>query len=617
MTLLWNDPAQFSDDALRGFADAHADQVRLVPGGVVRAQPTPAGKVAVVVGGGSGHYPAFCGLVGEGFADGAVVGNVFTSPSADDAASVGREADGGAGVVMLTGNYAGDVMNFTLACRRLAAEGIDARYVLVTDDVASAPAGQESERRGIAGDLTVFKVAAAAAEAGASLDEVERLARHANDRTRTLGVAFDGCTLPGADAPLFGVPEGRMGIGVGIHGEPGIGETDMPTAHELAVTLVDQVLAEAPAPGPSRAAVVLNGLGRTKYEELFVVWASVAERLRAADVTVVSPDVGELVTSLDMAGCSLTLMWLDDELERLWLAPSDAPAYRKGRFDARAAARPSTRAGTAPHEGTSDHSSAPGHSTSHHGTSHHSTELPAGSGPPTRVATDPDTTSAPAGPAVRAAAAGLLTQLAHARDAVRAEEAHLGRLDAVAGDGDHGRGMVRGLTAAHEAAASALEAGGGPGDLLTAAGRAWAARAGGTSGVLWGAMLEAAGAVLPTDDSAWAAGPSTDAVTEAVGAALAAARELGRADVGDKTFLDALVPFHTALREGSDDDLVSTWGRATDAAQDAAQATADLRPRVGRARPLAEQSVGTPDPGAVSFALVVRTVSSASPEETP
>lgn len=596
MTLLWNDPAQFSDDALRGFADAHADQVRLVPGGVVRRDPTPAGKVAVVVGGGSGHYPAFCGLVGEGFADGAVVGNVFTSPSADDAASVGREADGGAGVVMLTGNYAGDVMNFTLACRRLAGEGIDARYVLVTDDVASAPAGRESERRGIAGDLTVFKVAAAAAEAGYDLDEVERLARHANDRTRTLGVAFDGCTLPGADAPLFGVPEGRMGIGVGIHGEPGIGETDMPTAHELAATLVEQVLAEAPGTGPSRAAVVLNGLGRTKYEELFVVWASVAELLRAADVTVVSPDVGELVTSLDMAGCSLTLMWLDDELERLWLAPSAAPAYRKGRFGGPLP----TGAPTGTRPATANPQPGPDHG-----------------GPSTRVVTDPDTTSAPAGPAARAAAAGMLTRLALALDAVRADEAHLGRLDAVAGDGDHGRGMVRGLSAAHEAATATLEAGGGPAELLTAAGQAWAARAGGTSGVLWGAMLEAAATALPADDDAWSAGPSVRTLASAVGAALDAARELGRADVGDKTFLDALTPFRATLDEAADDGVATAWGRAADAAERAARATADLRPRVGRARPLAEQSLGTPDPGAVSFALIVRTLSATSTEETP
>src|SRR5918911_4973779 len=196
MTRVYDDPARFTEDALVGFLDANAEYVVGVPGGVVRAAATRAGKVAVVIGGGSGHYPAFCGLVGPGFADGAVVGNVFTSPSAAEAASVGRAADGGGGVVFSTGNYAGDVMNFNQAVDRLTAEGIEARYVLVTDDVASAKREERAKRRGIAGDFTVFKVASAAAEEGYDLDEVVRVAERANDRTRTLGAAFDGCTMP-------------------------------------------------------------------------------------------------------------------------------------------------------------------------------------------------------------------------------------------------------------------------------------------------------------------------------------------------------------------------------------------------------------------------------------
>ena len=291
-----------------------------------RATP---GKVAVVVGGGSGHYPAFCGVVGTGFADGAVVGNVFTSPSTQDALSVGRAASNGAGLVFSTGNYAGDVMNFTLAQQRLCDEGIDTRVVFVTDDIASAPVEEINKRRGIAGDFVVFKVAGAAAEAGYDLDGVERVARLANDRTRTLGVAFAGCTLPGADSPLFTVPDGQMGVGLGIHGEPGVAEADLPRAADLARRLVDGVLAEAPG-DTTRVGVILNGLGSTKYEELFVVWRSVAPMLRDAGYTLVDPEVGELVTSLDMAGCSLTLVFLDDELEALWRAPADTPAYRKG-----------------------------------------------------------------------------------------------------------------------------------------------------------------------------------------------------------------------------------------------------------------------------------------------
>src|ERR1700682_350463 len=292
MTRLFNDPATFTEDMLDGFLDANARYVVGVEGGVVRAATTPPGKVAVVVGGGSGHYPAFCGVVGPGFADGAVVGNIFTSPSAREAASVARAAHGNAGVLLITGNYAGDVMNFGLATRQLRSEGIDARYLVVTDDIASAAPDDSGKRRGIAGDFTVFRCASAAAEEGAHIDDVERVARRTNDATRTLGVAFDGCTLPGADRPLFTVMPGSMDLGLGIHGEPGVSSHTMSTAAELAALLVDGVLAETPAGATNRVAVILNGLGRTKYEELFVVWKTVASRLAAAGLTVVQPEVG-------------------------------------------------------------------------------------------------------------------------------------------------------------------------------------------------------------------------------------------------------------------------------------------------------------------------------------
>src|ERR1700742_4722303 len=188
MTRLFNDPATFSEDMLDGFLDANARYVVGIEGGGVRATTTPPGKVAVVVGGGSGPYPAFCGVVGQGFADGAVVGNIFTSPSAEEAASVARAAHGDAGVLLITGNYAGDVMNFGLAVTQLRSEGIDAHYFSVTDDIASAPLGEEAKRRGIAGDVTVFKCASAAAEDGLDLPGVIRVAEAANAATRTFGV---------------------------------------------------------------------------------------------------------------------------------------------------------------------------------------------------------------------------------------------------------------------------------------------------------------------------------------------------------------------------------------------------------------------------------------------
>jgi dihydroxyacetone kinase len=570
VTRLYDDPARFTEDMVAGFLDANAGRVVGVLGGVVRAAEPRPGKVGVVVGGGSGHYPAFCGVVGPGFADGAVIGNVFTSPSAAEAASVGRAVDAGAGVLLTTGNYAGDVMNFGLAIDQLRAQGIDARYFAVTDDVASAPPSEIEKRRGIAGDFAVFKAASASAEEGYDLDGVERVARLANDRTRTLGVAFDGCTMPGAKEPLFTVPEGSMGLGLGIHGEPGVAEQSMPTASELAATLVDGLLVETPQGAGTRVAAILNGLGRTKYEELFILWGSVAQRLRDAGLEVVEPEVGELVTSLDMAGCSLTLMWLDEELERFWRAPADTPAYRKGALgadDGQQARRAATRTSI----GRADASAV--------------------------ADVVPEDARACAGRV--SAAVSAMAEL------MVVMEEELGRIDAVAGDGDHGRGMVRGTAAASEAAAAAVAAGAGPGTVLVAAGDAWAAKAGGTSGVLWGAALVALGRRLGNGGA-----PSAATVAAGIRDSYDALTSLGKAEPGDKTMLDALLPFTESLARGvdRDKDLLTAWRVASERAEQAAQDTAALRPRVGRARPLAERSVGTPDAGAISLAACLRTV---------
>ena len=329
MTLILNSPETFAAESLAGFVAANATRVRPAPGGVVRSTVRPPGKVAVVVGGGSGHYPAFAGVVGEGLADGAVCGDVFASPSTRQVMDICRAVDQGAGVWLSFGNYAGDVLNFSAAATRLRAQGMRVALLAVTDDVASASPAERHRRRGVAGDLVVFKVAGAAAEAGYDLDAVEAVAARANDRTRSFGAAFDGCTLPGAEAPLFTLPEGTIAWGLGVHGEPGVGEGQLPSADELAAELVRRVLEDAPADGGSRVAVLLNGLGSVKYEELFVLWYAVLPLLEAAGLEVVAPEVGELVTSLDMAGCSLTVAWLDDELERLWLAPADSPAFRR------------------------------------------------------------------------------------------------------------------------------------------------------------------------------------------------------------------------------------------------------------------------------------------------
>lgn len=563
MTRLHGHPDRFVEEALEGLVLAHPDELRRVDGGVIRRHPIAPGRVAVVIGGGSGHYPSFAGLVGPGLAAGAVCGNIFTSPSSGQAFRVAQAVESGGGVLFSYGNYAGDVIHFGEAERRLREDGVDARTVLVTDDIASAPLAEADRRRGIAGDLVVFRVAGAAAERGEPLDEVERFARHANDRTRTLGVAFAGCTLPGSSEPLFTVPDGMMSIGLGIHGEPGIRDVPLQSAPELARILLEPLLAERPEGARSRVSVIVNGLGAVKYEELFVLFRHIAAELDAAGIEIVEPECGELVTSLDMAGVSLTLFWLDAELEELWRAPAYTPAYRKGVVSTDRALEPDAEV------------------------------------VPEDIRVPTESRSVPA--ASVEAAKWALRLISAARSDIADEVDELGRLDAVAGDGDHGVGMLRGLASAADAA-DATGAAAGVAAMLEAAGDAWSERAGGTSGALWGAALRRIGSSLGDADAY-----SADDVVAAVAAGLDGIIELGHAGVGDKTMVDAFLPFNETLARAVDRgaSLPDALRSAADRARSAAEDTASLSPRLGRARPLAERSVGHPDPGAVSFAIIV------------
>lgn len=588
MAHIVNEPPDFVPEMIDGLVTASGRWLRRVPGGVARAKRPAPGTVAVIIGGGSGHYPAFAGLVGQGLAHGAVLGNVFASPSAQQVYDVAHACDTGGGILFSYGNYAGDVLNFDEAQARLRAEGVQCQTVLVTDDISSAPADQATARRGIAGDLTVFKVAAAAADAGADLAAVTAIARRANARTRSMGVAFSGCTLPGAMAPLFTVPAGRMGVGMGVHGEPGISEAAVPPAAGLAELLVTTLLAEARADATvavsetGRVAVILNGLGSVKYEELFVLYRSVAARLREAGLIVIDPEVGELVTSFDMAGVSLTLTWLDDELEQLWRAPADCPGYRKQATDASAADdEPPASASNQPGSGAGFAAGAP---------------------------------AAAATSESAAAARFACRALASAEETIRQHADELGRLDAVAGDGDHGIGMLRGVSAARQTADQCAADGAGLHSVIVTAGGAWADQGGGTSGALWGVLLRAIAGQF--DDRLV---PPPDVLALAVRAAADAVQNRGHAEPGDKTMLDALIPmadvFAASLAAGR--DLRTAWEQAVTAAEAAASATADLLPRIGRARPHAERSLGSSDPGAVSLALVARALLTTGLDDRP
>ncbi len=330
MTHVLNTPQSFKDDFIEGLTRAYPRFVERITNAYgVRAVGAPyPGRVSVLIGGGSGHYPAFAGLVGPGLATAAAIGDVFTSPSSEQVYRCAKAVDGGAGVIFSYGNYSGDVMNFDMSSDRLTEEGVTVRTVLVTDDVASAPPERALERRGIAGDFCVFKILGAAASSGAPLEEVVELGRRANERTRTIGVAFAGCTPPGRRGPMFTIPEDEMELGLGIHGEPGVRTISRVDARSLAEILLEQLLDEAPRDTDGRVAVLVNGLGSTSGEELFVLYGAIATMLDTAGLNVEHCETGELVTSLDMAGCSLTLFWLDDELAGLYMAPAAGPGYR-------------------------------------------------------------------------------------------------------------------------------------------------------------------------------------------------------------------------------------------------------------------------------------------------
>lgn len=566
MTWLFNNPSEFAKEMVAGFVSANAEIVRQVPGGVIRNTQSQPGTVAIVIGGGSGHYPAFAGLVGQGLAHGAAMGNLFASPSAQQICSVAKAANNGAGVLLAFGNYAGDVLHFGLARERLIAEGIPCELIAVTDDITSAAPNESEKRRGVAGDLVVFKAAAAAAEQGASLQEVLAVARRANDRTRTIGVAFSGCTLPGAEHPLFTVPEGQMGFGMGIHGEPGIREMAVPGASELADMLVEQLLNDLP-PGVSvkgaRVGAILNGLGSVKYEELFVVWHGVQQRLIEQGVVLADVQVGEFVTSFDMAGLSLTLAWFTDELEALWLAPACSPAFKRGSV---LTAQPLQ----ASDSGECQQDTVP-------------------------AASD----------ASRAAAVRVVAMVDALADVVIQNVDELGRIDAIAGDGDHGIGMERGVRAARDSAHRCLALGAGAGTVLQLAADAWADQAGGTSGAIWGVILNTIGTGIGNQQR-----PDARVVAQAVSDAAHGVMHFGKAKPGDKTLVDVLLPFSEALLEEVNKGLplAQAWHNAARHAGQCAEQTAQLLPKMGRARPLAERSLGTPDAGAVSLAMIVTAV---------
>lgn len=328
MKKLINDPTRYVDEALEGMCLAFAGYRKTgrTQRVIARAAGPAKGKVGVVTGGGFGHLPVFAGYVGNGLLDACAVGEVFAGPPVDVCGDAIRAADGGAGVLCVLGNYGGDRMSFAQACEEFEDSGGKTATVIVADDVASASGAERAKRRGVAGMIFAFKAAGAAAEEGKPLDEVKRIAKHTADRTRSIGVALSPCLIPGAAAPGFSVAEGQMELGMGIHGEPGVERRAIDRADGVARAMVERLLADRDG-SKGRVAVLVNSLGATPLEELLILYRATQELLADAGLTIGLRYVGHYATSMEMAGCSISLLDLDADLERLLTAPTDCPFW--------------------------------------------------------------------------------------------------------------------------------------------------------------------------------------------------------------------------------------------------------------------------------------------------
>ncbi len=319
MQRIINEPNQVVEDMLKGFVQCHKDLIAPTANArVLKYKQAPvAGKVGIVTGGGSGHKPAFIGYLGKNMVDAVAVGEIFSSPSAKAFYDAFKEADGGKGVACLYGNYAGDNMNVKMAIEMAEDDDLKVKTVVANDDVPSAPVNERKKRRGVAGEVLMWKVGGAKAALGGDLDEVIAAAQKAIDNTRSIGIGLTPCTIPAVGHPNFSIEAGKMEVGIGHHGEPGIEVSDIKRADEMAQTMIDTILPDLPFVENDEVVVLVSGLGATPVMELYILYNKVAEILKEKEITVHRSYVGNYFTSLEMMGVTLTVMKLDDELKEL------------------------------------------------------------------------------------------------------------------------------------------------------------------------------------------------------------------------------------------------------------------------------------------------------------
>lgn len=579
MQRILNNPDNIVDEMLAGFVKCHSDIVKHVvtsednPRGVIAAADAPrAGKVGVVTGGGSGHKPAFIGYVGKNMCDAAAVGEICSSPTALAFLEAFRAANGGQGVACLYGNYSGDNMNVKMAVKMAAKEGLEVKTVVANDDVASAPKDQRDKRRGVAGEIFMWKCGGAKAAQGASLDEVIATAQKAIDNCRSVGIGLTPCTLPAVGHPNFEIKDGTMEVGIGHHGEPGIEVCALETAAQMAQRMVDVVVPDYPFQSGDEVACLVSGLGATPVMELYVLYDEIEKILAAKGIKVYRSYVGNYFTSLDMMGATLTLMKLDDELKSLVDVEVYTMGMKQGNLGQAAAtqtfAAGAVQAASSPAAGAVAHAAGKKASRETHG-------------------------------AVVKNANGRDILLAMVKG-IQDNKQYLGDVDGLIGDGDHGMNMNKGFTLYEEELgdkATSLT------DGLYDLGNVLFNKIGGSMGPIYGTVLQAMSEKAEGQDAI-----DLTIFGEMLEAGLEGLYGIVGARPGDKTLVDTLYPACEAVKKAAAEgkDFAAALDEMKAAAEAGKDSTVDLVAKFGRASRLGERSRGVLDAGATSCCIILQ-----------
>ncbi|KMZ54134.1 dihydroxyacetone kinase subunit DhaL [Dorea sp. D27] len=524
-------------------------------------------KVALVIGGGSGHEPLFSGYCGAGLADGVACGNICASPNPELIYETAKAVDQGKGVLFIYGCYAGDNLNFDMAEELCRADGIKTAHVRVWDDCASAPKERVTDRRGIAGDVFVIKTAGAACDAGLAFDEVVRIAEKARDNINTIGLATSPGTLPGNDKPTFELPDDEVEFGMGLHGEPGIERTKMKPADELVGRMYAELKREMDLKEGDEIAVLVNGLGSTPLLELNIVYYDLHRLMTADGLKVHDAEVKTYCTCMEMGGFSITILKLDEELRRYYDAPCYSPYYAKGELT-----------GAVCEYGDRDEEEEP--------------EFDETDVKEAVIVRSQD------GELAELSAADARNMLLYIADKIIAAKPYLTEIDSVIGDGDHGIGMAGGMQKAKKKLVQMKDETNAYA-VFEAAGNAMLMSMGGASGVIFGSLYLAGAKGMKPKEVLTA---SDLAKMERM--SLIAIQERGRAEVGDKTMVDALAPAVEAMEQEASGSLLDMLRAAEEAARQGMEDTKKYVARFGRAKSLMERAIGHQDAGATSVWLI-------------